>query len=49
MVREAPAGRPSGLVALVDEVLAPSGGRLWEGYRRSGYPGSTTSTSHTGP
>ncbi|GAA1886270.1 nucleotidyltransferase domain-containing protein [Streptomyces durmitorensis] len=38
LVREALEGRDAGLVALVDEVLAPSGGRLWEGYRRSGYP-----------
>lgn len=48
-VREALEGRASGLVALADEVLAPSGGRLWEGYCRSGYPGSEGSASHTGP
>lgn len=48
-VREALEGDASGLVALVDEVLAPSGGRLWEGYRRSGYPGSVPPGSHTGP
>ncbi|MGW7074946.1 hypothetical protein [Streptomyces sp. NPDC054866] len=47
--REALEGRASGLVALVDEVLAPCGGRVWEGYRRSGYPGSAAPASHTGP
>jgi hypothetical protein len=35
-VQEALAGRPSYLVAAVDEVLAQAGGRLWAGYRRSG-------------
>ncbi|MEU6769349.1 nucleotidyltransferase domain-containing protein [Streptomyces sp. NPDC046853] len=49
VVREALEGRPARLVALVDEVLAPSGGRRWEGYRRSGYPGSPAPGSHTGP
>ncbi|MFG2650335.1 nucleotidyltransferase domain-containing protein [Streptomyces sp. NPDC048436] len=48
-VRAALADRDSGLVALADEVLAPSGGRLWEGYRRSGYPGPVGPASHTGP
>ncbi|MGW6024184.1 nucleotidyltransferase domain-containing protein [Streptomyces sp. NPDC055099] len=49
VVREAMEGDTSGLVALVDEVLAPCGGRLWEGYRRSGYPGLPGPASHTGP
>ncbi|MGW6059573.1 nucleotidyltransferase domain-containing protein [Streptomyces sp. NPDC055189] len=49
MVREALEGRPARLVALVDEVLAPSGGRLWDGYRRTGYPSSAAPASHTGP
>jgi hypothetical protein len=37
-VQQALAGRPSYLVAAVDEVLARAGGRLWAGYRRSGTP-----------
>ncbi|GGV64251.1 hypothetical protein GCM10010277_70840 [Streptomyces longisporoflavus] len=49
VVREALEGRPSGLAALVDEVLAPCGGRMREGYRRSGYPSSAAPASHTGP
>ncbi|MEV0523722.1 nucleotidyltransferase domain-containing protein [Streptomyces sp. NPDC050439] len=49
LVRQAMEGETSGLVALVDEVLAPCGGRLWEGYRRSGYPGLPGPASHTGP
>lgn len=48
-VREALEGRTAGLIALAGEVLAPSGGRLWEGYRRNGYPGSAAAASHTGP
>ncbi|MFI6091181.1 nucleotidyltransferase domain-containing protein [Streptomyces sp. NPDC051218] len=49
VTRRALEGKTSGLVALVDEVLAPSGGRLWEGYHRSGYPGCAPPASHTGP
>ncbi|MFD5032270.1 nucleotidyltransferase domain-containing protein [Streptomyces sp. NPDC058405] len=32
-------GHTDALVALVDEALAPAGGRLWEGYRRVGIAG----------
>lgn len=49
VVRAALEGRTAGLVTFVDEVLALSGGRIREGSRRTGYPGSPAVVSHTGP
>ncbi|MDX3854493.1 nucleotidyltransferase domain-containing protein [Streptomyces sp. AK02-01A] len=40
-VRAALDGRTEALVSLVEELLAPAGGRLWEGYRRKGVAGRT--------
>ncbi|MEU3183355.1 nucleotidyltransferase domain-containing protein [Streptomyces sp. NPDC006923] len=38
-VREALDGRTGALISLVEEVLAPAGGRLWEGHHRKGVAG----------
>ncbi|MGX1909301.1 nucleotidyltransferase domain-containing protein [Streptomyces phaeochromogenes] len=37
-VREALNGQTKALAGVVEDVLAPAGGRLWIGYRRSGTP-----------